>query len=337
MSDVNPAVFFSRCYPQSCDAIKIVLKEKRVFIGHPAFRADVVPDQNQLRAAVVDPWISDEEWNEIRKNVVEPRRQHQQNRNFVRQIKPGAIALVPRAAEGVVYAGRILRPFELLDNPPWAEDYLRIRQEQNCNVEDVPSVLADVAQCWEVDHFRAIPYPMIPAWIRRSLFGRSTYGRIWPVLSDNMDPYIELDRILKSPKKTAWAWTDDLHEIERRLVDGVGPNAFEHLCVALLQLEYPSDIWIHIGGTGDGGVDGIGADESGNVVGLLQCKLALTDHVFSTESLSQNTRCILSALIHSQDPRIQDGVEFWSRSHIASLVLKHASNLPIAISLRIKP
>ena len=45
----------------------------------------------------------------------------------------------------------------------------------------------------------------------------------------------------------------DLVEVERRLADFVGPSTFEHLCVALLQLEHPDEIWEHVGGSGDGG------------------------------------------------------------------------------------
>jgi hypothetical protein len=44
-------------------------------------------------------------------------------------------------------------------------------------------------------------------------------------------------------------YTDDLHEIERRLLTFVSPNALEHLVIALLQLERPHETWWHIGGT----------------------------------------------------------------------------------------
>ena len=43
------------------------------------------------------------------------------------------------------------------------------------------------------------------------------------------------------------------NEVERRLVESVGPGTFEHLCVSLLQLEFPEEVWVHVGGSGDGG------------------------------------------------------------------------------------
>ena len=53
----------------------------------------------------------------------------------------------------------------------------------------------------------------------------------------------------------------------------VGPSAFEHLMVHVLQLESGNAIsWHHVGGSGDGGVDGIGMSAKGEVAGVLQCK-----------------------------------------------------------------
>ena len=286
----------------------------------------------------MDPWIPDKEWSGLKRKVVGPRPQHQQNRNFIREIQPGAIALVPRAKMGVVYAGRVLRPFELLDCPPWADDYLRLRKEQGLTVANVPDLLADVAQCWEVDCFHAIPYPAIPAWMRRSLFGRSTYGRIAPAPFTSTDPHAELSRLLESSVRSAPAWTGEVREVERRLIDGVGPSAFEHLCVALLQLEDPQSVWVQVGGAGDGGVDGIGADEQGSVVGLLQCKWAYWggDQFSANDTAVGVQRRILAALLHPETTRIQAGVEFWSRERVATLVLKHSARLPLAASLRVR-
>jgi hypothetical protein len=118
----------------------------------------------------------------------------------------------------------------------------------------------------------------------------------------------------------------------------VGPNTFEHLCVALLQLENPEQVWLHVGGSGDGGIDGIGADANGTVVGLLQAKWAYWgEEVFVDHQAARaGTRHILAAILHSDGIRDREHVEFWPRSRIASLVLKHADRLPLALSLRIK-
>ena len=44
---------------------------------------------------------------------------------------------------------------------------------------------------------------------------------------------------------------------------------------------------------------------------------------------------ILAALIHPIPVSVPKGIEFWSRRHIAGLILKHASSLPMAISIRV--
>lgn len=332
-------VFFSRCRPQECDPIELAVQVGRVFIGWPAWRPNVQPRRGQLRKAIVDLRCSDEEWDlHYAKFDRKVRKHYQQNRNFIHAIERGAIALIPRPNRGVVYAGRVKTPFELLDNPPWGDEYLRVRREQGRDVSEDLSHLADVAQCCEVDRFTPIPFPLIPAWIRRSLLGRSTYGRISPMPELGLEPYPVLERLLDNPAHVTLRWTSNLDEVERRLVNGVGPNVFEHLCVALLQLEDPSSIWMHVGGSGDGGVDGVGASTSGSVIGLLQCKWAYggEDIGIAAPTSKTKVRQIVAALLHPATVQLRDGVEFWSRRQIASLVLKHAQALPLAVTLRVR-
>jgi hypothetical protein len=195
---MNPVVFFSRCRPQCSDPIDLVRRVRRVFIGYAAWRPGVQPRVGHLRDSVVDLRCSDEEWTALYPSFGKDRKQFQQNRNFIRAVERGAIALVPRPDRGVVYAGRVVEPFELLDDPPWGSNYLQLRREQGLKTDDdVLSHISDVANCCEVDEFREIPIPFVPAWIRRSLFGRSTYGQIHSLPDLGLDPYPVLDRLLQ--------------------------------------------------------------------------------------------------------------------------------------------
>ena len=334
----NNVVFFSRCRPQDSDPIEIVLRERRVFIGYPAWRSvNSEREKKRLRNHVIDLRCSDEEWAALRGGFGKDGREYQKNRNFVRAIEPGAIALVPRPGRGVVYAGRVTSPFELLDDPPWGEEYLRLRRKQGLDVSDECGHLADVAQCCAVDAFRSIPFAGVPAWIRRSLFGRSTYGLVRPLQPFGFDPYSALVKLLDNPQSAFPSWTDELDEIERRLVEAVGPNPFEHLCVALLQLEHPQESWVHVGGSGDGGVDGIGTGPDGNVVGMLQCKWAYQGErltIAETAAVS-SVRQVLASILHPSEVTVPAGVEFWSRRRIAEILKEHADQLPLALSIRI--
>ena len=107
-----------------------------------------------------------------------------------------------------------------------------------------------------MDKWRKIQFSAFPAWIRKSFFGRSTVARIHPSSFGN--PHEVLDKWIDSPQRPIPEWTVEIPEIEKRLVWNIGPNEFEHLVVALLQLEQPDRVWRHVGGSGDGGVDGMG-------------------------------------------------------------------------------
>ncbi len=336
----KPIVFFSRCRPQDADLINIVLQVNRAFIGWPAWRPDRNYTSGCLRDSIVDLACSEEEWQALLPQFGKDRVRYSQNRNLVQKVVEGSILLVPRPRLGVVFAGRVVGPFELINDPPWAQDYLRLRKEQGLPAEDEASHVADIAQSWLVDEFRPVPFPIVPAWIRASLFGRSTYGQIKPIEELGLDPYTALDQLIEHPEQLALPWTTDESEIERRLVAHIGPSTFEHLCVALLQLEHPDEIWAHVGGSGDGGVDGTGTDERGHVTSLLQCKWRYRGGQVSLFNPWGGTgdakeRRILAALLHGNNVPIPDGVSFWSRQQIVKLISKHASQLPLTLSMKV--
>ena len=195
-----------------------------------------------------------------------------------------------------------------------------------------------MAQCWSVDNFKPIPLPRIPAWVRRSLFGRSTYGIIHP---DEVcgNPHGIISNIIDTDGSEEQSWTLDPMVIEKRMLTDLNPSTFEHLIVSLLQLEHPEEVWSQTGGSGDGGIDGVGAGSNGEVTGLLQCKWQYWGgSTFPTgpvwPSGAQPSRRYLASL------RYPDGVippdsEFLGRSKIAELVAKHHVRLPQAISMRI--
>ena len=92
----SPIVFYSRCKPQDVDAIEIVLAEKRIFIGHPMARAGAhLRFRRNIRKCVVDLLVG--EMNGMGPDATsDKRRQFNQNRNLVRNVGIGLIALVPR-------------------------------------------------------------------------------------------------------------------------------------------------------------------------------------------------------------------------------------------------
>lgn len=173
--------FFVNTLMQGCDAVDLVLRERRVFFGYPPLRYDIELRRGHLRKAVVDLMCPDEEW----KAYYAKYRHYDavnQLRNLVRKIGCGDVALVPRPGDGVVHVGIVVRPFELVDDPPWGDDYLRMRADQGHAVEDCEDemeYILDVAQCCTVDAFRTIPIGRIPEWISRQLQRQASFGRIY--------------------------------------------------------------------------------------------------------------------------------------------------------------
>jgi hypothetical protein len=333
-------VFFCRCRPQGSDAVDIVRDTNRVFIGYPAWREGKFEQDHSFHSAIVDLSSVDQDGNALDPRLdSEYRRQISVNRNLVREAGNGSIVLVPRPARGLVYAGRTLG-FELVDNPSWGDAYLALRSKQGKDVKPRGSHLADVVQGWRIDHWRPIPFTAMPAWIRGSLLGRSTVGRIKPIHLGQLqlEPLAALDHIIEHPERICPPKTSDQEEIERRLVTDIGPSSFEHLVVALLQLERPEEIWSHVGGSGDGGVDGLGTNHKGHVVGLLQCKWLYDGGELPFERGTEsdpNTKLFVATLVHPTDLREARGTLLLDRSKIARLLLKHAGSLPWAKSMQI--
>lgn len=330
-----PQVFFSRCKPQYADAVDIALDNRIVFIGYPLQRAGAQYDPRNLKSCVADPSGSDAEWS-VAHAASNKLQYYNQNRNLVRLIQDRSIVMIPRPARGLIYCGIIQGTFELVDSPPWYDDYMALRTRQGCHGDsDHAWHAADVGQCWRVDQFRPIPVPRIPAWIRRSMFGRTTYGTINAFAG--IEPYALMLDLIERQDFPIRSWTTDVEEIDIRLITDLVPSTFEHLIVSLLQLERPDEVWTQVGGSGDGGVDGIGANSLGIVTGILQCKWRYAGEPLSFTNVwnaFDAPRKILASLIHPVSVSTAD-YEFLGRREIASLVLKHAHRLPQAVSMRI--
>jgi len=265
-------VFFIRNKPQDADIIELNLKLKRVFIGYPPFKKGISFCETQIKSCIYD--ISKDSFS--KEDIINPnffRAGISKQINLVKEAKPGSFVIIPRPEKGIYYVGKV-RAFELVDNPTWINDYKQIRLKQGLNWDE-PSEghqyhVGDIVQSWIVEEFKEISPFKFPAWIRHSLFGRSTIGRIQNLDSNNQVLEIisklflgeELDMVTKSTKD--------------KLLYFLSPETFEHFMCNLLLLENKekNQVWIHIGGSGDGGIDCIGFDkESRNTVGIAQCKL----------------------------------------------------------------
>jgi hypothetical protein len=329
--------FFIRGKPQDADAFPIFERAKRVFIGYPMVKRNHSYDPRNLRKCLVHYGCPDEEWAwEIqaiaRTNI------YSQNRNFVRAITPNSIVIVPRPHRGLVYAGYVTGDFDVVDDPPWADEYLSLRKAAKLNVNDAERQhVADVALGWPIDEFRPIEISRLPAWMRYHMFGRSTYGRFGHhPLDHSITSYSVLDRLIRGEKFPPIEWTLDHEQAAQRLVETLSPSAFEHLAVSLLQLEFPSEIWTQTGGSGDDGIDGLGSTPDGSCAGLLQCKwYAETAPSLGGLGPSANIRRYAAVLLPRTPEAPEDGTTLLDLRWVTDHVVKHRHRLPQALSMRI--
>lgn len=343
---MDKVLFYSKCRPQGVDAWPIARQYKRVFIGYPPWRKLDYSDSStdwrttgvsHLLIDLTDPQFESIERNDNGRGYKSAVTHH---RNLASRIDTGSIVLVPRPSEGKCYAGEVSRPFELVDIPPWGDRYLDLRKASGCTVEDPLGHIGDVVQTWPIDNWHALPFVGLPRWISYRLLSRNTLG----IIEDLADPPVsalgEVQQLLGRAPGAFFQPVRGAENLERALLDWLSPSIFELLVVELLQLEQPDVHWHHVGGSGDGGVDGIAVTGEGQLVGVLQCKWhgSLSPAaLFKTlpTNVPVNHRIVAILHGHQDGPEYSHDGRFLNRQRMAKLVWKHRRELPLAKSLGI--
>jgi hypothetical protein len=257
---MEPIVYFSRLKPQKADIIDLSIKYNKVFIGYPPFIQGKVFDPSNIRSSTFDisKGIDKMRLNKRGSNIA----RFTTNVNLVNDVKPGSYVIIPRPERGVYYAAKV-KNFELVDKPTWIDEYREIRLAQGLDWDDPQNHIGDVIQAWNVEEFREITPYKVPGWIRHSLFGRATSGRIYDY-DDNNVAHQKIDRLYHNQPIRLVTTRD-------KLLHFLTPEVFEHFIANLFLLEF-DETWVQMGGSGDGGIDCTGFKE-GETIGVAQCKL----------------------------------------------------------------
>lgn len=347
MPQVNkPVVFYVKCSPQNADAWPIARDHRIVFVGYPpfkdydSFKSARTGFKQALYDVAKDPHCA----RQVKDIGRGARAAITRNATMAALVSPGSFVIVPRPKYGVCYIGDVTESFDVVDEPAWADEYLELRRKQGLPIDPVGDHVADVVQCWTIGTWTECSFGIIPRWITYRLLSRDTSGIIYNLPDLGLLVHPTLSSLHRSTV-TPFQSTTDLALVAQRLVHFVAPSAFEHLIVHLLQLESASTIrWHHIGGSGDGGVDGIGMLPDGTVIEIVQCKWHYGGDLnrLATEALQVRNRWPNSAVViavllgaNVQPTSIVDGVRFLLLDDIAVLVKKHWQRLPIAQSLGI--
>jgi hypothetical protein len=328
-------LFYSKCKPQSCDAWPVAKSAKRVFVGYPVrVNPNVEEDWRAIGCRNIYRDFRSPDWHSSWTSHLGRgfRAQVTGNRNLANRIGAGSIVIVPRLSTGLCHVGVLSGSFELVDNPEWADDYLRLRKSQGAYDNAEIDLIGDIAQTWPISSWHDIPFMNIPRWISYRLLSRNTVGVIDDLNGCSTSALDTIKKLIDNPDRFITLNPDNL-EVE--LLNWLSPQSFEHLIVNLLQLEAHNDTyWHHVGGSGDDGVDGIGVDNSGHLKAVLQCKWHYGGSINKLFSIidrpSINSVVAVLHGVQELNFNIQPHQIFLNRASIASLIIKHKERLPNA-------
>lgn len=307
------------------------------FLGYPAIRKEAAKIASSLSELVTPFNVPENDWAAYRKSKPQNLGKSQEHRNkWCALVEGESLLLMPRSTEGRVYIGTYTG-FTFHPEPLWQvqflDRYTRAVPKRKDRDTDLVA-LASVCQTLNVDKWSPVPFVNIPAWIRAKCFGQS--GAIW-LHPSNEASVVD---VLKSTQDGRLArpsqYTSDIAEVASRLVEMVTPEPLEHLMVALLQLEFPEETWLQVGGAGDGGVDGVGFSPDGKVTGVLQCKWQHNGRRVDAETKAEKPIHLAYLQAPQEIWSPSDSVVPYDRYKIAELVVKHAAKLPLAITLKVR-
>ena len=347
---MHPICFMIRNRPQNADIIDLVLRENRAFVGYAPVRNDMWHQDYNFKDVIFDiSDFDDRRWQSFKnswpkKDTLDSGedikryslRHATTYRNLLWELEknkkddlPPPIVVVPRPSEGLVYLGEY-DGFELVHNPIWLDSYYKLRESQNLDIENKLSHARDVVQSFKVKKWVPVSMALIPAWIRRTLFGRSTIARIRPFNAHNsieqtLEPYKYLKQLHDNPSFRKIIGEETTYET---LINLFPPEPFEHLVIALLQCEHKKLRWLHVGGSGDGGVDGIGFDDNGKTKFLVQCKWQWDGQDVGLKSKKDCK--VIVAYLQGDKCKNTDTHIYMNGHEIATLIEEHRRILPQA-------
>ena len=323
-------VFYVKCRPRGLDLWNLACKYKRVFIGYPPWKKGLVeltePDRSKWPATIQDISSPTFDYSAIRNPSW--RRIITANRNLSKRIAPGSIVLVPRPRECVCYLGRVARQFEICSEDAYVSSALAYKTP---DYESDLELWGDVAQTWPVVAWIPVPFSFLPGWTRYRVLSRNTAGIV-----DHPEALKTMEALLANPTTIPVDWlpTSDPTKVLQRMQYHLTPAAFEHLTVDLLQLEHPHEHWLHVGGSGDGGADGLGYDDAGAIAGAVQCKWQLPS--VPIDRLPLAPRVYIATLSQQRPKRLKLDGDLLLGRDVARLLLKHAGRPPAAGSLGVQ-
>lgn len=349
MPTFSKLAIMAKLRPQKADAWPIAEQYARIFVGWPPWERGEERGADRLTERMLDLSELEDGWDRSRLYRDRGKQRIQMHRNLAHEIDEGSMVAVPRPAHGVVHLAPITGRFELVDDPPWLEDYLRLRENQGLPVEPAHSHAGDVCQTWPTGEWRSVPFPLVPGWIAKTLISRGQICRISD-RPDDAQRAVDVLRRLYEDGDASRLLPDTgedghLAPLKARLQTWLTPRSFEHFCCNLLQADQPDRRWWPVGGSGDAGTDGIAIDGDGSVVGALQCKYSYSGDPIGLgaelrdrlqEHWDVEAHVYVATLFRDHEPDVdQEGVTYLGPTRLSELLMEHWEQVPAARRLNL--
>ena len=335
---MNDIVFFYKSRPnfksQPLDLLPSCIRNNTMFLPYPTWAGGVAPYiPNDYPQDLMD-------FRKPSPLLVKPLSKQSQALNLIKKIETcrgKKWAVIPRIGDGCCWIAEINSGYKIWSkSEPWLGSLNGILQNSPYSANPVGCyhMLADAAQGWDTTTWLQVSFNALPRWFSKQLLAQGSFGEIHGVSSALYPVGLSTPGAVAA---TGYANpnctpipppTTNPHVLMPRLVERLSPTAFEFLCVELLSLSKYKGcaLWSHVGGVGDGGVDGIGFDPTGNPTAFLTVKWQI-----STSTLihipSGNPSIVLAYLLGTPSLGLLNNVIKWGPLDIANLVLAHKANL----------
>ena len=270
--------------------------------------------------------------------TTQARTQLNKTKNFVARVKDDCFIIIPRPDIGAFYIGRIDGEFHKF---PFHLDEIAkyLPETHSLDSRESWDRYGQLLQGWNLKRLdsnalqpvflRRIALHRVPGVLRKIMACRQAHGAV--VVETAALEYLNsyLDAISKgnNPPKP----TSHLDKLRFTLTT----TSFEAMCIELLNCR-DEFVWMHVGGAGDGGIDGAAFDREGNLKAVLQCKFESNAPLKNIveklrKSLDKNVKVIAATLWNKANwsaSDAPDNLEILLPKDIADMTEKYSSRIP---------
>lgn len=271
--------------PWCLDLAGTCVAEKKIFIPYPAWNPAALP----LVPASVHSDYPKDLCLSPRIRVPKPKPDPMVSRatNLIQKVDQSIggkrWVVIPRVGEGYCWIAEIPSTSQYKiwpKNSPWVQQLdTQLLSKGMGNPFDRYESLADVAQGWDTGPWVKVSFATLPRWFSKQLLHQASFGEIHQLLGAPTgvltSPAVVAAHCYAHPFATPkLPLTKNVIAVQQRMVERLSPAAFEFLCIELLNIKraHSCSVWMHVGGVGDGGVDGLGFDSTGQPSAFLTVK-----------------------------------------------------------------